>query len=65
MTDDTQGGLTVSIDAQDIQHLMTHGRAVVTKDVGPIEVKIRCDDKMVARVLTVNKEGDGELMNND
>lgn len=63
MTDETQGGLTVTVDADDIRHLMTHGRSVVTKDVGPIEVKIKCDHKMVTQVVTVDRDGDveGEL----
>jgi len=62
MTDDTQGGLTVSIDAQDIQHLMTHGRAIVTKEVGPIQVKIRCDEKMRTAVVVEGPDKDPEEM---
>jgi len=62
MSDETQGGLTVTIDADDIQHLMTHGRAVVTKDVGPIQIKIQCDDKMYAKVVTQSRDGESGVL---
>jgi hypothetical protein len=58
MTDQAKGGLTVEIGRDDIQHLMTHGAAVVTKEVGPIEVKIRCDEKMTAWVVVVDEDGE-------
>lgn len=59
MSDDTKGGLTVDIDADDLQHLITRGRATVTKEIGPIEVKIRCTPQLVHRIDMVDK-GDGE-----
>jgi hypothetical protein len=62
MTDDTQGGLTVSIDAQDIQQLMTHGTSTVTKDIGPIQVKIRCKQKMRTAVIASGPDKDPEEM---
>lgn len=62
MTDETNGSLTVEIDSSDIQHLMTHGTSVVTKDIGPIQVKIACRDKMRAAVIASGPDKDPEEM---
>lgn len=59
---ETHGGLTVEVDAKDIQQLMTHGTSVVTKEVGPIEVKIRCRNKMRAAVIVDGRDKDPEEM---
>lgn len=63
MSDDTEGRITVDIDAHDLQHLISHGRATITKEVGPIDVKIRCDPQIVHRIDMIEKrEGDRETI---
>jgi len=62
MSEDTRGGITVSIDVDDIQQLMKQGRSMVTKEVGPIQVKIRCDDKMYAKVITQTRDGESGVL---
>jgi len=54
---DNQGGFTVEIDGDDIQHLTMHGSSVVCKEVGPIEVKIRCRSKIYPKFIM---QEDGE-----
>ena len=58
MSDETKGGLTVDLDADDLQHLIKHGRSQVTKEIGPLEVNIRCDPKIVHRLDMIDPSGE-------
>lgn len=51
MPDENKGGITVTLDGDDIQHLVKHGSSTVTKDIGPIQVKIRCEGKVYPRFV--------------
>jgi hypothetical protein len=55
---ETKGGMTVELDGQDIQHLLTRGRSTVTKEVGPIEVKIKCRNRVYPHFVMENGAGD-------
>jgi len=58
MTDQNKGGLTVDLDASDLQHLIKNGASVVTKEIGPLEVRIRCNSKVVHRIDLVDSTGE-------
>jgi hypothetical protein len=62
---DAQGGITVRLDAEDLNHLLTHGRATVTKDAGPLEIKIQADGKLHTQVVLDDGHGGGEVIRGD
>jgi len=51
--DSPKGDLRVTLDRDDIQHLLKNGTAVVSKDVGPITVNLRTHQQLNA-VVTVS-----------
>ncbi|MFC7057250.1 hypothetical protein [Halovenus salina] len=59
---ETQGGVTVTLDADDLNHLLTHGRAVVCKDAGPLEIKIKADGKVRHQVVLDDGHGESEVI---
>jgi len=54
------GEIAVELDRQDVQHLLTHGSATVSKDVGPLTVKVRCQEKLWAKVVVDGPEEPAE-----
>jgi len=55
---DKKGGVTVALDGDDLQHLLKHGDAAITKDCGPLEIKIRTAGK-VRFDIVLDVPGDG------
>ena len=55
---ETKGGLTVELDGDDIKHLVKRGRSIVAKEVGPIEVKIKCGNRVYPHFVMENGAGD-------
>lgn len=63
MTDvENQGGVTVHLDADELNHLLTHGRATVCKDVGPLQIKIKTDGKVRHQVVLDHPNGETEVL---
>lgn len=59
---ESQGGVTVRLDAEDLNHLLTHGTATVTKDAGPLEIKIKADGKVRHQVVLDDGHGGDEVI---
>jgi len=59
---ETQGGITVRLSADELNHLLTHGRATVTKDAGPLEIKIQTDGKIRTQVVLDDGHGNSEVL---
>lgn len=57
---ETKGGVTVTLDADDLNHLLTHGRASVQKEIGPLEVKIKTDAKIRHQIVLEDPHGESE-----
>ena len=61
MSDDTEvetkGGVTVRLSGEDLTHLLTHGRASVTKDAGPLEIKVQADAKVYHKIVLDDRNG--------
>jgi hypothetical protein len=55
---DSQGGVTVTLSADDLIHLLGAGRATVTKEVGPLQIKIRIDGDVDHKIIVDNGRGD-------
>lgn len=62
MSREDTGGLTVWLDHEDMQHLLTHGTAVVSKEVGPIEVKIKTEQKLRTNIVMEGPNDDPEVV---
>ncbi|MXR52323.1 hypothetical protein GRX03_12005 [Halovenus sp. WSH3] len=57
-----EGGVTIRLDADDLNHLLTHGRSTVCKDAGPLEIKIQAEGKVRHQVVLDDREGNTETI---
>jgi len=58
--DSPKGDLRVTLDREDVQHLMKNGTTVLQKDVGPITVNIRTHQQLSAVVTVSGRRCDPE-----
>jgi hypothetical protein len=54
---ETKGGLTIELDGDDIKYLTKRGRSTVTKEIGPIQVKVRCDNRVYPHFVMEDATG--------
>jgi len=54
---DSQGGVTVHLSADDLNHLLGLGRAAVTKEIGPLQIKIRTDGEVRHQIILDDGQG--------
>ena len=45
------GRITVKLDGDDIKHLISRGTSTVTKDVGPLSVRIKCRGRVYSKFV--------------
>ena len=55
---ENKGGLTVELDADDIMHLTVRGTSTVTKEIGPIDVKVRCKNRVYPKFVMETAAGE-------
>jgi hypothetical protein len=55
---DSQGGVTVTLSADDLINLLGAGRATITKEVGPLQIKIRTDGDVSHKIIVDRGRGD-------
>lgn len=56
--DSPKGDLRVTLDRDDVQHLLKDGTSVVQKDVGPITVNIRTHERLEPVVMLCGRRKD-------
>lgn len=67
MSDEPRGTIEVTLDRDDVNNLMKDGTTIITKEAGPIDIRLKTHQHLHAVVMVSgrNKDPEPEIVDNE